>query len=610
MQCSPIIGLANDYTFIDHLKKTISLDSILMQGVSVVIPYYKRKRELLNTLEGLALQTIPPKNIEVIVVDDGGGDLMLEDVDPELRASFFSLRIFTKNRDGFQLSRVRNIGIRAASLEHLVIIDADIFPQAELLQRHLECLMVSKRAISIGFRANLDVSAMTPSQLSKLPLVREQLDWRIQKYFKDDKARTAFKLGDTYWGACSGGNIAFHRSSILQDELLFDEGFTFWGGEDTAWAYEAYKKGYYFYPNFEALSIHQEGISTSPVEYTKDRQQIYDRLARLCPRIEGVFSKAPLIDLQNTPFVSFWITSYNNAKYLREAVESLKGFGLRHEIVIVDDGSTDESPKIIAEMLSEGKGIRALLREHKGVAHTFKDAIDLCRGEFIVQLDSDDRIRSFAAIEDAIFKLVYQPYGLAYGRYELIREDGQFMEEGWRYPYCSRDEALFEGMRMHPPRILRLRDLKRSRGLNVGLTSAVDYDLYSKVLECTYGIFTDRCGYSYRKHSASVTHTEGGKQGESTRLVVEDKLIALGIFADIYNSSQNPRKNIINFKEGRERVVAFLQHLGLTEHVLKTLEDSLVSCPELLVDFKTLEIDAQQRGIDVLKEGMPFRFEV
>jgi chondroitin synthase len=610
MQCNPIVGLANDYTFIDYLKKRIAVVEVLKQRVSVVIPYYKRQPELINTLEGLALQTIPSSNIEVIIVDDGGNDLRLDDIRKELRDSFFSIRIFTKKREGFQLSRVRNIGIRAASCEYLIIIDADIFPQTEMLQRHLECLMVSKRVISIGFRASLDVSDMTPAQMSLLPLTKDQLDWRIKKYFRDAAATTAFKLGDTYWGACSGGNIAFHRSSILKDELFFDEGFTFWGGEDTAWAYEAYKSGYYFYPNFEALSIHQEGISSSPVEYKKDRQRVSDYLAKLCPRIEGVFSTPPLLDLQNVPFVSFWITSYNNARYIREAIESLKGFGLRHEIVIVDDGSTDASPQIIADMLAEGKGIRALLREHKGAAHTFNDAIKLCRGEFIVQLDSDDRIKSFAAIEDAIFKLTYQPYGLAYGKYELIREDGSFLEEGWRYPYCSRDEALLEGMRMHPPRVLRLRDVKRSRDINTSLTSAVDYDLYSKVLECTYGIFTDKCGYSYRKHSASITNTEWANQGDNTRLVVEDKLTAIGIFAYAYNSSKNPRKNTFSFKDGKARSIDFLQHLALTEHAVALLDEALATCPEQLVDSKTMEIDGMQRNISVFVNGMPFRFEV
>ncbi len=606
MKCDPIIGLANDTTFIDRLKDVIPLDEIQKQRISIIIPYYKKPLELLNTLKSLTLQTIAPKQFDVIVVDDGSGDDIATLTSVYRAGVFFSFRLIKKIRNGFELSKVRNIGLKVAYCDHILIIDADILPCKDMVERHLRCLCVSSNVISIGFRTNLSVKDRSVEELLALDVSKQALDWRVSKYFATEDSKKGFKLGDTYWGACSGGNIAFNKN-IVNKNIWFREDFNFWGGEDTVWAYECYKQGYYFYPNFQALSIHQEGIETSPIEYTKDKAKISSMVSKYCPRVSSVFVQEPFECVEDIPFVSFWITSFNNALFIGQAIKSLKGFPFRHEIVVVDDGSTDDTLEVLSKMKKQAPHLRVYHREHLGISPTFTQAIQLCRGEFVVQLDSDDLICNLNAINNAVFQLVYRPYGLAYGKYNIISLENHAIENGWDYPYCSRDEALFEGMRMHPPRVMRMRDYRRSGVPDSTLTSAVDYDLYSKVLEVTYGFCTKELGYSYRRRLDSVTQARYDEQGLNTKKVVQNRLTENNIVGATLKEGVNPRKNVIICDE--THFARFTRHLGLTSLIHYYIDVEKIPIEEL-VDPLVFEIDKIQKNYAPKEMSNLFRFEI
>jgi glycosyltransferase involved in cell wall biosynthesis len=88
------------------------------------------------------------------------------------------------------------------------------------------------------------------------------------------------------------------------------------------------------------------------------------------------------------PQVSVIIPTYNRAGCLREAVDSVlsqefSGF----ELIVVDDGSTDETPQLLREY---GDSIRVLRQENRGVSAARNAGIASGRGELIAFLDSDD----------------------------------------------------------------------------------------------------------------------------------------------------------------------------------------------------------------------------
>ncbi len=98
------------------------------------------------------------------------------------------------------------------------------------------------------------------------------------------------------------------------------------------------------------------------------------------------------VDLIVPGLVSTVIPVYNRALLLGEAVESVLTQSYRPiEVVIVDDGSTDDTPEAIAALCATRRGIvRGVRRENGGPGLARQSGLDIARGEFIQFLDSDD----------------------------------------------------------------------------------------------------------------------------------------------------------------------------------------------------------------------------
>jgi glycosyltransferase involved in cell wall biosynthesis len=85
---------------------------------------------------------------------------------------------------------------------------------------------------------------------------------------------------------------------------------------------------------------------------------------------------------------SILINNYNYGRYLGSAIDSaLSQNHAPTEVVVVDDGSTDNSREVIA---GYGDRIRVVLKENGGQASAFNAGFAACRGEVICFLDSDD----------------------------------------------------------------------------------------------------------------------------------------------------------------------------------------------------------------------------
>lgn len=92
------------------------------------------------------------------------------------------------------------------------------------------------------------------------------------------------------------------------------------------------------------------------------------------------------------PEVSVVIPVYNRAKALEEAVRSVSAQSFHDiEIVIVDDGSADETPSILAELAKEDSRIHLLRHDtNRGAGATRNTGISAAQGLWIALLDSDD----------------------------------------------------------------------------------------------------------------------------------------------------------------------------------------------------------------------------
>jgi hypothetical protein len=92
--------------------------------------------------------------------------------------------------------------------------------------------------------------------------------------------------------------------------------------------------------------------------------------------------------MQACPLVSVLITNYNYARFLREAIDSVLNQTYSSiEVVVVDDGSTDNSLEIIDSYSSR---IVKVAKQNGGQGSAFNAGFEKCKGELVCLLDSDD----------------------------------------------------------------------------------------------------------------------------------------------------------------------------------------------------------------------------
>lgn len=94
--------------------------------------------------------------------------------------------------------------------------------------------------------------------------------------------------------------------------------------------------------------------------------------------------------MSETPLVSVVIATYNMAKYLPMAIQSVLEQTYNNiEVIVVDDGSTDNTEEVI-KTLSEDTRVRYIVQENRGQASAKNRGIQESSGEFIAFLDADD----------------------------------------------------------------------------------------------------------------------------------------------------------------------------------------------------------------------------
>lgn len=91
--------------------------------------------------------------------------------------------------------------------------------------------------------------------------------------------------------------------------------------------------------------------------------------------------------------MSIIVPVYNAAKYLHACVDSVLNQSFSdYEILLVDDGSSDDSYAIACQYAEQDERIRAFTKKNEGVSSTRNYGIEKSRGEFLFFLDSDDRL--------------------------------------------------------------------------------------------------------------------------------------------------------------------------------------------------------------------------
>ena len=117
--------------------------------------------------------------------------------------------------------------------------------------------------------------------------------------------------------------------------------------------------------------------------------------------------------MKKNPLVSVIIPAYNSEKYIKEAIESVLYQTYDHlEIIIVNDGSWDNTEKIVKEF--KDSRIKYFWQKNKGIASAKNAGIKNAKGEFITFLDTDDFYLPRKIEEEVIFLKHHPEFDLVY----------------------------------------------------------------------------------------------------------------------------------------------------------------------------------------------------
>jgi glycosyltransferase involved in cell wall biosynthesis len=203
------------------------------------------------------------------------------------------------------------------------------------------------------------------------------------------------------------------------------------------------------------------------------------------------------------PEVSIVIPCYNYANWVGEAIDSALAQGENTEIIVVNDGSTDNSAEVIDGYKSR---VRILHKENGGVSSARNAGAALAQGEYITFLDADDQMA--AGWLQATLKEMRSDNrtGIAYTPLQLLTPSGP-RPANW--PPKEVDYAeLARGQNQVPTCcLIRKEAFDRAGGYKKRFEPTEDGELWLRIAECGYTIecATPKPLFIYRLGHASLS---------------------------------------------------------------------------------------------------------
>lgn len=128
------------------------------------------------------------------------------------------------------------------------------------------------------------------------------------------------------------------------------------------------------------------------------------------------------------PKVTVYIPAYNYGRFLDAAIQSvLKQTMDDWELIVIDDGSTDDTSEILAPYGTHPK-IRIFEQENRGLNFTNNVALRIARGEYLMRLDADDFLDENILLVLSHALDTKPDAGLVYPDYHHVDEDGEIVE--------------------------------------------------------------------------------------------------------------------------------------------------------------------------------------
>jgi glycosyltransferase involved in cell wall biosynthesis len=209
----------------------------------------------------------------------------------------------------------------------------------------------------------------------------------------------------------------------------------------------------------------------------------------------------------NKPLITVYITNFNYADYIENAINSVLHQSFKDfELIVIDDGSTDKSLEIL-ETYKRNKNISLVYQKNKGLNKTNNVALRLGRGKYIMRLDADDYLVP-DALEKMVGKMEANPeFALVFPDYYLIDEKNNVIGQVKRHNFTT-GVTLFD-LPAHGACTLIRRDvLLEIGGYDETFRCQDGYDLWLNIIVKFQVSNVNEPLFYYRQHAKSLTKNE------------------------------------------------------------------------------------------------------
>lgn len=218
------------------------------------------------------------------------------------------------------------------------------------------------------------------------------------------------------------------------------------------------------------------------------------------------------IEEKSMPLVSAYIPCYNHEKFIKDAIESIINQTYKNiELIIIDDGSKDNSVKVIESLISKcnERFIRFEFRhrQNKGLCATLNEAIEWCTGVYFSGCASDDLLIE-NKIEIQVKYMQNNPNAIGvFGGIQMIDDKKNIIKNISKSnaKYTFEDIFLHEHFLPTPTALLKLDSVKNIGGYKEDLIIE-DWSMWlyltekGKTLDLLENIFAQ-----YRRHDGNLS---------------------------------------------------------------------------------------------------------
>lgn len=209
---------------------------------------------------------------------------------------------------------------------------------------------------------------------------------------------------------------------------------------------------------------------------------------------------------RDTPLVTVYVTSHNYGRFIERALNSVLGQTMTdYELIIIDDGSTDNSREVIQSFIGHPR-IIPVFQENKGLNVTNNIALRAARGKYIMRLDADDWLdeNALAVLSGALER---EPeVGLVFPDYYLVNEAGHVLEMVRRHDFD--DVTLMDQPAHGACTMIRRQCLLDLGGYDESFRCQDGFDLWMRFIEQFTVKNVNLPLFYYRQHGSSLTRNE------------------------------------------------------------------------------------------------------